>query len=67
MADEEVGNLPCPFAGQKRADRIHQTPAGTDEFDGDIEQAPLERDQPVEPLRRKPPTTLRVATPRAAA
>src|SRR3954468_23565604 len=67
MADEEGLNLPCPFAGQKRADRVDQPAAGTDQFRADIEQPLLYCDQAVQPLGREAPTTLRIAPPRAAA
>src|SRR3954463_13969312 len=67
MADEEGLNLPCPFAGQKRADRIDQPAPGTDQLGTDIEQPQLACDQAVQPLGREAPTTLRIAPPRAAA
>src|SRR5256885_4530306 len=67
MRGEEVPNLPCPFAGQKRADRINQVTAGPDQLCGDFEQALLGFDQAVEALGGKPPSPFRVAAPRAAA
>src|SRR5438270_6952537 len=67
MRGEEVPNLPCPFAGQKRADRINQVTAGPDQLCGDSEQALLRFDQTVEALGGEPPSPFRVAAPRAAA
>jgi hypothetical protein len=44
---EEAVNLPCPFAGQQRADRIHQAPAGLHQLSRHIEQALLDTGEAV--------------------
>ena len=60
-------DLPCPFTGQDRANRIDEVPAGLDQLGGDREQAVLQADKPVEPFRRQAPPPFGIATPGAAA
>src|SRR5690348_1937010 len=64
---KEAVNLPCPFPGQKRADRVNQPPAGPHELGANVEQPLLKFDHPVEPLGREAPAPFRVAPPGSAA
>ena len=66
MTLEEVVNLPCPFAGQERTDRINQPSAWTDQFRGNVEQPLLNSNKTIEPFGRKAPPALRITAPRAA-
>jgi hypothetical protein len=52
MAAEEVRCSACPFAGQKRANRIDQASARANQLRGDIEQTRLERYQSIQSLWR---------------
>src|SRR6185503_17597555 len=67
MAIEEAGDLPCPFAGQERADGIDEASPGPDQLGGDIEQARLRFNQAVETFSSEAPAPFRVAAPGAAA
>src|SRR6476661_11277684 len=67
MASEEAVNLPCPFAGQDRAYRIDQAPAGLDHRSAEIKQMLLDGDDPFEPPGCQTPAALRIAPPGPAA
>src|SRR3954451_1216496 len=66
MTLEEVVNLPCPFAGQERTDCIDEPSAWANQFRGDVEQALLNSNEPIKPLRREAPSAFRVTAPRPA-
>ena len=66
MAAEEGGSLPCPFAGQQRANRIDEPSPGTHQLGGDVEQPRLHSRQSLQPLGSKPPASLGIAPPGSA-
>src|SRR4051794_32912447 len=63
---KEAVNLPCPFAEQERADRVHETAAGFYQLRAYVEQPLLKRDDTVEALGCQPPASFGIAPPRAA-
>src|SRR6185437_7761555 len=66
MALEKAVDLPCPLAGQERADRIDQASARADQIGAYVQQALLNANQSVEPLRSEPPAAFGIAAPRSA-
>src|SRR5438067_7940030 len=60
-------NLPCPFAGQKRADRIGQTASRSHQLRTEVKQLLLQLDDAIEPVGREAPAPLRIASPCPAA
>ena len=66
MAVLEALDLPWPFPGQQRANRIDQAPTGADQFRGNIQQPLLGGTEMFEPPRGEPPPAFRVAPPRPA-
>ena len=53
MALEEALDLPCPFTGQKRADRVDEVPARANQLGRNIEQSFLDADDSVEAYRSR--------------
>src|SRR5689334_15102141 len=66
MAFQEALNLPCPFVGQKRTDRIDEVAPRSHQLGTDVEKALLKPYETIEPLRRQPPAGFGVAAPSAA-
>ena len=67
MTLKEAFDLPCPFAGQQRADRIDKPPPRPNELGGDVEEALLSTHQAIETTGRESPSPFRIAPPRTAA
>src|SRR2546430_1883865 len=60
---KEAVNLPCPFTGQERADRIDQTASRPHQLRSKVEQLLLQLDDPIEPLGCEAPAPLGIASP----
>ena len=60
---KEAVNLPCPFAGQERADRIDHAASRSHQLRTKVEQLLLQPNDLVEPVGRQAPPPLRTASP----
>src|SRR5689334_18671183 len=67
MALKEAFNLPCPFAGQERADGVDEAASGPHQLCPDVEQALLRRYHPIQALGSEPPSAFGIAPPCPAA